>query len=93
MKSLKTGLGETAHDIGVRRGRSSEILELLELPPTIVDNKEAIENIEETVHKIIEERVGEKLKETGEQLPQLAVLWEMSNECGNYFQLIFAWLS
>ena len=86
LKSLKTGLGETALDIGVRRGRSSDILDLLELPQTVVTNKKAIKNIEKTVHKIIEERVGDKLKETGEQLPQLSILWEMSNECGNLFK-------
>ena len=47
-----------------------------------MENKEAIENIEEAVHKIIEERVGDKIRENGMQLPQLQILWEMSNECG-----------
>ena len=82
LKSLKTHVGETTHDIAVRKERSADILALLEVPQNVIDNKDAIENIEEAVHKIIEDRVGDNIKETGEQLPQLAVLWEMSNECG-----------
>ena len=84
LKSLKTALGETAHDIAARKGRPSEVLQQLEVPQNVIDNREAIENIEEAVHKIIEDRVGDKIKETGIQLPQMSVLWEMSNECGKF---------
>ena len=83
LKSLRTGLGETAHDIAVRKQRPAEILALLEEQEPVRLNKEAIENIEEAVHRIIQERVGDKILETGMQLPQMQILWEMSNECGN----------
>ena len=83
LKSLRTGLGETAHDIAVRKQRPAEILALLKEPEPVRLNKEAIENIEEAVHRIIQERVGDKILETGMQLPQMQILWEMSNECGN----------
>ena len=82
LKSLKTGLGETAHDIAARKGRAPDILALLEEPHNVTENREAIENIEEAVHKIMEERVGDKIMENGQEFPQLQILWEMSNECG-----------
>ena len=82
LKSLRTGLGETAHDIAVRKERPAEILALLEEPEPVRHNKEAIQNIEEAVHRIIQERVGDKILETGMQLPQMRILWEMSNESG-----------
>ena len=80
LKSLRTGLGETAHDIAIRKERPPEILSLLEEPENVRHNKEAIENIEEAVHRIIQERVGDKILKTGMQLPQMQILWEMSNE-------------
>lgn len=79
---MKTGLGETAHDIAVRMGRSANIMSLLEEPDVVMENMEVIETVEEAVHSIIQERAGDRLRATGAQLPQLAVLWEMSNECG-----------
>ena len=93
LKSLKTGLGETAHDIAARKGRPANILALLEEPSNVTENKEAIENIEEAVHKIIEERVGDKILENGMQFPQLQILWEMSNECGELYRLVSNWLT
>ena len=80
LKSLRTGLGETAHDIAVRKERPADIVALLEEPEHVRLNKEAIQNIEEAVHRIIQERVGDKILETGMQLPQMQILWEMSNE-------------
>ena len=82
LKSLKTGLGETAHEIAVRRGRAADIVRTLEEPRAVRDNRRAIANIEAAVHRLMLARVGDKLRATGAQLPQLAVLWEMSNECG-----------
>lgn len=82
LKCLRTGLGETAHDIAVRKGRSANIVTLLEEPDVVMENMEVIETVEEAVHRIIQERAGDRLRATGAQLPQLAVLWEMSNECG-----------
>ena len=58
------------------------IVTLLEEPDVVTENREVIETVEEAVHKIIQERAGDRLRATGAQLPQLAVLWEMSNECG-----------
>ena len=82
LKSLRTGLGETAHEIAVRRGRAADIVRTLEEPRAVRDNRRAIGNIEAAVHRLMLARVGDKLRATGAQLPQLAVLWEMSNECG-----------
>ena len=82
LKCLKTGLGETAYDIAVRKERSANIVTLLEEPDVVIENREVIEKVEEAVHKIIKERAGDILRSTGAQLPQLSVLWEMSNECG-----------
>ena len=55
---------------------------LLEEPNAVLENREVIEMVEESVHKIMRGRAGQRLGDTGAQLPQLAVLWEMSNECG-----------
>jgi len=82
LKSLETGLGETAYDIAVGRNRTNEILELLEVPHAVKENKEAIEKMKEMAQKIIEDRVGDIIKENGMQLPQIQILWEVSNECG-----------
>ena len=82
LKCLKTGLGETAHDIAVRMGRPANIVTLLEEPDVVMENMKVIETVEAAVHRIIQERAGDRLRATGAQLPQLAVLWEMSNECG-----------
>ena len=82
LKSLKTGMDETPYDIAVRKNRPVEILAELQLPPAVTENKEVIENIKTVAHKIIEERVGDKIKENGMQLPQIQILWEISNECG-----------
>ena len=82
LKSLKTGMDETPYDIAVRKNRPLEILAELQLPPAVTENKEVIENIKTVAHKIIEERVGDKIKENGMQLPQIQILWEISNECG-----------
>ena len=84
LKCLKTGLGETAHDIAVRKERSMNIVSLLEEPDVVTENREVIETVQEAVHKIIQERAGDRLIVTGALLPQLAVLWEMSNECGEW---------
>ena len=46
LKSLKTGLGETAHEIAVRRGRAADIVRTLEEPRAVRDNRRAIANIE-----------------------------------------------
>ena len=88
LKSLRTGLGETAHEIAVRRGRAADIVRTLEEPRAVRDNRRAIGNIEAAVHRLMLARVGDKLRATGAQLPQLAVLWEMSNECGNFIFFI-----
>ena len=88
LKCLKTDLGETAHDIAVRKERSTNIVTLLKEPDVVTENREVIETVEEAVHKIIQERAGDRLRVTGAQLPQLAVLWEMSNECGEWRYLV-----
>lgn len=82
LKSLETAIGETAHDIAFGRNRPNEILEALEVPYSVKKNKEAIEKIREVAHTIIEDRVGDIITENGMQLPQIQILWEVSNECG-----------
>ena len=84
LKSLETAIGETAHDIAFGRNRPNEILEALEVPYSVKKNKEAIEKIREVAHTIIEDRVGDIITENGMQLPQIQILWEVSNECGEY---------
>ena len=84
LKSLETARGETAYDIAVESNRSNEILEALEVPSSVKKNKDAIKNIKEVSHSIIRERVGDIIKENGMQLPQIQILWEVSNECGEH---------
>lgn len=82
LKSLCTGSGETAWDIASRLRRPQEILDLVEVPRAVTANRECIRRMEATAHSIIKDRAGDLLSENGMALPQVQILWEVSNQCG-----------
>ena len=75
-KCLKTATGETAYDIATTKVLNPDILELLKMPKKIKQNAIEIEKMEKGLHKVIEGRVEKLIKDNGQALPQLALLFE-----------------
>ncbi|KAK3091429.1 hypothetical protein FSP39_019819 [Pinctada imbricata] len=78
-KTLKTAQGETAYDIGVRKNLDPEILKLIEVPEEIRKRESEIKLMEEGLHKAILGRSEDLIKKSGQQLPQLAYLYEFGS--------------
>lgn len=77
LKCLKTSNGETAFDIGKRKGLDPDILELIKVPDEVRKNEKQIQAMEAGLHNVIKDTVLEDLlEETGQVLPQVAVLYE-----------------
>lgn len=87
-KCLKTSEGETAYDIGKRKGLDLAILELLKIPEEVVQNKLQIQAMEASLHAVINGRVGELVTKHGLQLPQLDTLYEVYKYKVFYFDIV-----
>jgi hypothetical protein len=61
-----------------------DILELLKMPKKIKQNAIEIEKMEKGLHKVIKGRVEKLIKDNGQALPQLALLFEK----GSFYQPI-----
>jgi len=81
-RSLRTQRGETAHSIAAQTGRPEELLNLLALPPDLLQYREEIGRQEEALHNIIRGRSQFLLHRHGLQLPQISILWEAVVEQG-----------
>ena len=73
---MKTATGESAYDIATTKVLNPDILELLKMPKKIKQNAIEIEKMEKGLHKVIEGRVEKLIKDNGQALPQLALLFE-----------------
>lgn len=78
-KSLKNKDGKTAYDIGVEKGLSTDKLDLLSIPDNIKGKADEIQRMEEGLHKVINERIGDLIQKNGQALPQLSLLYEKGN--------------
>ena len=83
-RSLRTQRGETAHSIAAQAGRPEELLNLLALPPDLLQYREEIGRQEEALHNIIRGRSQFLLHRHGLQLPQVwifpALLLSFAND-------------
>jgi len=75
-RSLKTKSGETAYDIAASRMRGEEVLDVLKVPDAVTADREVIDRMEASLHKIIRMRSQFLIDRHGLQLPQIAILWE-----------------
>ncbi|KAJ8303156.1 hypothetical protein KUTeg_019552 [Tegillarca granosa] len=83
LKCLKTSNGETAFDIGKRKGLDQDILELIKVPDEVQQNERQIQAMELGLHEVMKYTVGDLFEETGQVLPQVAVLYE--NDINKFF--------
>ena len=84
-RSLKTRSGDTAYDIAKDNGEVGEdLLELLALPEDVRENEESILEMEKALHDKLTRSnvmgVSDILKNNGQQLPQISIMWEMGKE-------------
>ncbi|XP_063397291.1 uncharacterized protein LOC134681574 [Mytilus trossulus] len=75
-KSMKNAEGQTAYDIAKSKGLDKIILDQLVIPEKIKQNAAAIEKMEKGLHEVINSRVKDLIKDNGQALPQLSLLFE-----------------
>ena len=78
-KTLKNNDRETAYDIAKKTNLSDEILEIIREPDELAERKSEIENMENGLHKVILGRCETLITENGQQLPQVAFLYEFKD--------------
>lgn len=84
-KCLKTSAGETAYDIGKRKGLDPDVLELIQVPEHIKENEKEIQAMEVGLHSVIKGRVESLIKKNGQALPQISILYETNEDHGNFY--------
>ncbi|CAC5401415.1 unnamed protein product [Mytilus coruscus] len=75
-KCLKTSKGDTAFEIALTNSLDEDILRLIEVPESVKQNGESIAIMEQSLHTVILDRVERLIQNNGQQLPQLAFLYE-----------------
>lgn len=81
-KTLRTAKNETAFDIGKVNGLEQDVLELLQIPHSLLDNGSQISKMEEALHDVILSRADELVSSSNVALPQLSYFYEKG---GFYF--------
>lgn len=84
-KCLKTSAGETAYDIGKRKGLDQDILELIKVPKHVKQNEQQIQAMEAGLHNVIKGRVEDLIKKNGQALPQISILFENNDDHGSFY--------
>ncbi|WAR21576.1 hypothetical protein MAR_015550 [Mya arenaria] len=75
-RSLKNADGKTPYDIAKENGLGDSIEDMLELPQKVKENTKYMDKMEKGLKKAIEGRVADLIEKNGQQLPQLAFLYE-----------------
>ena len=78
-KTLKNSSRETAYDVGKKNGLSEEILKVIDVPQDLLEKETEIEKMESGLHKVILGRAKTAITESGQQLPQVAFLYEFGD--------------
>ena len=78
-KTLKDSSGQTAYDIGKSIGLSEDILRVIEVPKEVTEKETEIQKIESGLHKVIRNRVDDLITQHGQQLPEVAFLYEFGD--------------
>ncbi|XP_023332123.1 uncharacterized protein LOC111704201 [Eurytemora carolleeae] len=84
-RSLTNKEDKTPYSLALEKGCSTNILELLKIPSAVEENKESIEAIEQSLHKIICELVEELLEKNGQSLPKISLLWERCEDSAVFY--------
>ena len=78
-KTLKDSDGKTVFDIGKSNGLGEDILKLIEVPKEIVEKESEILKLQSGLHKCILGRAENLIQRNGQQLPQVAYLYEFGD--------------